>query len=124
MVPGRSRATGNEEGTTPVGGCDYWDVRRLRSLVGWLGRPRRSVDEQWSAGAYHCPACGQELPAVRPGGRAMHLAGPVWLPPTPQELVAKCPFDGHSPYNDRAKAMLAASTLPDTRRDRDAEPER
>jgi hypothetical protein len=48
----------------------------------------------------------------------------MWLPPTPQELVAKCPFDGHSPYNDGAKAMLAAGTLPDTRPHRDAEPER
>jgi hypothetical protein len=54
----------------------------------------------------------------------MNLAGPMWLPPTPQELLATCPFDGHSPYNDRATAMLAAGTLPDTRRDRDAEPER
>ena len=93
------------------------DVGRIRSLVGWLGSPRRSVDEQWSAGAYHCPACGQELPAVRPGGGAMNVAGPMWLPPTPQELLAKCPFDGHSPYNDVATAMLAAGTLPDTRRD-------
>lgn len=97
---------------------------RIRSLVEWLGSPRRTVDEQWSAGAYHCPACGQELPAVRPGGRAMNLAGPMWLPPMPEELVAKCPFDGHSPYNDRAKEMLAAGTLPDSRPKWDAEPER
>ena len=54
----------------------------------------------------------------------MNLAGPMWLPPTPQELVAKCPFDGHPPYNERAKAMLAAGTLSDSRPNRDAEPER
>jgi hypothetical protein len=100
-----------------------WDVGRLRSLIGWLGSPRRSGDDQWSAGAYHCPACGQELPAARPGGRAMNIAGPMWLPPTPEELLAKCPFDGHPPYNDRAKAMLAAGTLPNTRHDPGVEPE-
>jgi hypothetical protein len=99
------------------------DVGRIRSLFGWLGSPRRSVDEQWSAGAYHCPACGQELPAIRPGSRAMNRGG-MWLPPTPQELLAKCPFDGHSPYNDVAKVMHAAGTLLDTRHDRDTDPER
>ncbi len=44
----------------------------------------------------------------------MNIAGPMWLPPTAQELVAKCPFDGHAPFNDVSKAMLAAGTLPDT----------
>jgi hypothetical protein len=43
--------------------------------------------------------------------------GPMWLPPTPQELLAKCPFDGHSPYNDVAKAMLLDGRLSDTRRE-------
>lgn len=99
------------------------DVGCIRSLVGWLGRPRRSGGEQWPAGAYHCPACGQELPAVRPGGQAMNIAGPMWLPPTPQELRAKCPFDGQSPFNDGARALLAAGTLLDTRHHRDTEPE-
>ncbi len=98
------------------------EVARIRSLLGWLGSPRRSVSKQWSAGAYHCPACDQELPAVRPGGRAINIAGPMWLPPTPQELQAKCPFDGHSPYNDVAKAMLAAGLLADTRHAPDADP--
>lgn len=45
----------------------------------------------------------------------MDPLGPRWLPPTPEELVAKCPFDGHSPYNDQAKAMLGSGTLLDTR---------
>ena len=54
----------------------------------------------------------------------MNIAGPMWLPPNPQELLAKCPFDGHSPDNDAAKVMLAAGRLPDTRQDRDAAPER
>jgi hypothetical protein len=35
----------------------------------------------------------------------------MWLPPTPQELLARCPFDGHSPYNDVAKAMLLDGRL-------------
>jgi hypothetical protein len=39
----------------------------------------------------------------------------MWLPPTPEELLAKCPFDGHSPYNDLAKAMLLDGRLRDTR---------
>ncbi len=107
-----------------VRGVRLLDVGRIRSFASWVGSQRRSVNEQWSAGAHHCPACGQELPAVRPGGGAMNLAGPMWLPPTPQELRAKCPFDGHSPYNDVAKAMLAAGKLPVNRRDRDAEPGR
>lgn len=41
--------------------------------------------------------------------------GPAWLPPTEQELIAKCPFDGHPPYNDSAKAMLSKGQLPLTR---------
>ena len=45
----------------------------------------------------------------------MDPLGPRWLPPTPEELIAKCPFDGHSPYNDQAKAMLASGSLADTR---------
>ena len=53
----------------------------------------------------------------------MTIAGPMWLPPTPEELLAKCPFDGHPPYNDRATAMLAAGTLPNTRHDPGVEPE-
>ncbi len=57
--PGTSRFSG-------VGG--------LRSFWERLGRPRQAPD-QWSAGAYHCPRCGQELPAVRPGGRAMNVPG-------------------------------------------------
>lgn len=44
----------------------------------------------------------------------MNIIGPMWLPPTSEELVAKCPFDGHPPYNDVAKTMLAAGTLADT----------
>lgn len=43
--------------------------------------------------------------------------GPAWLPPTAEELVAKCPFDGHPPYNERAMAMLASGELPVTRPD-------
>lgn len=46
----------------------------------------------------------------------MNIAGPMWLPPTREELIAKCPFDGHTPYNDVSKAMLLAGTLPDTHR--------
>ena len=41
--------------------------------------------------------------------------GPAWLPPTAEELVAKCPFDGHLPYNERATAMLASGELRVTR---------
>jgi len=40
----------------------------------------------------------------------------MWLPPTPQELLAKCPFDGDAPYNDVAMPMLLDGRLPDTRR--------
>jgi hypothetical protein len=43
--------------------------------------------------------------------------GPFWLPPTCEELIAKCPFDGHSPYNDLARAMLDRGELPLTRKD-------
>ena len=73
------------------------------------------ADEQWSAGAYHCPKCGQELPARRPGGNTMDPLGPRWLPPTPEELIAKCPFDGHSPFNEQSKEMLVSGALADTR---------
>jgi len=45
----------------------------------------------------------------------MDPLGPRWLPPTGEELRAKCPFDGHSPYNDQAKAMFASGGLADTR---------
>jgi len=90
-------------------------VTAMRRLLSWLRGPMPSADEQWSAGAYHCPKCGQELPARRPGGNAMDRLGPKWLPSTPGELVAKCPYDGHSPYNDRATAMLADGSLSDTR---------
>ena len=77
--------------------------------------PRRVPDEQWAAHAYHCPKCGQELPSRRPGSMAMDRLAPMWLPPTREELLAKCPFDGHSPYNDEAKKMLAEGTLTDSR---------
>ena len=94
-----------------------WDhecVGWVHSLVSWFGTSR--AGEKWSDGAYHCPRCGQELPALRPGARALNPMGPMWLPPTSQELaVAKCPFDGHSPYNDVAKAMLLDGRLWDTR---------
>ena len=86
-------------------------------LWGWLRRPTTIKHEQWSEGAYHCPTCGQELPATRPGNAAITGAGgmgPAWLPPTEQELIAKCPFDGHAPFNDRAKEMLASGRLPVT----------
>lgn len=93
---------------------------RITSVWRWLGRPARPKPEQWSKGAYHCPKCGQELPATRPGSRAMTGGaglGPAWLPPTTEELVAKCPFDGRPPYNERATAMLASGELPVTRHD-------
>lgn len=38
--------------------------------------------------------------------------GPLWLPPAPEELAAKCPFDGHPPYNQLAKSKLAAVSFP------------
>ena len=41
--------------------------------------------------------------------------GPLWLPPTTEELLAKCPFDGHAPYNELAKAKLASGELSLTR---------
>ena len=43
--------------------------------------------------------------------------GPAWLPPTPEELIAKCPFDGHAPYNDVARELLRTGQLGDTRRE-------
>jgi hypothetical protein len=95
-------------------------MSRISRLWTWLARPARAKPEQWSKGAYHCPTCGQELPAARPGSRAMTGGagmGPAWLPPTAEELVAKCPFDGHPPCNDRATAMLARGELPVTRHD-------
>jgi hypothetical protein len=95
-------------------------VGRLRRLLIWLWRPATFKNEQWSKGAYHCPKCGQELPARRPGSRAMIGAGgmgPLWLPPTPEELIAKCPFDGHPPYNHLAKSKLASGELPLTRQE-------
>ena len=79
----------------------------------------------WAKGAYHCPKCGQKLPAARPGSTAVHRAPgvrPAWLPPTEQELIAACPFDGHAPGNDAAKAMLASGALPVTREQRPVDP--
>jgi hypothetical protein len=92
-------------------------VSRIARLGRWLWSPTKTRNEQWSQGAYHCPVCGQELPARRPGGRANGIMGPFWLPPTREELIAKCPFDGHSPYNDVARAMLDGGELPLTRKD-------
>jgi hypothetical protein len=73
--------------------------------------PTRRDEEQWSAGAYHCPRCGQELPAFRPGNRNRG----VWSTLSQGELVRECPFDGRPPFNDKAKAMLENGTLPLTR---------
>jgi hypothetical protein len=43
--------------------------------------------------------------------------GPAWLPPMREELIAKCPWHGHSPYNDLAKTMIGSGELRDTRQD-------
>ena len=87
----------------------------VRRVLVWLASPRRPAEEQWSAGTYCCPRCGQQLPGLRPGGHSVSALGPMWLPPTTEELVAQCSFDGHSPNNDRPKAMLASGALMDTR---------
>ena len=92
------------------------DMGAVRRVLTWLASPRRLGEEQWSAGTFRCPRCGQQLPGQRSGGRSMSALGPTWLPPTPEELAARCPFDGHPPNNDRAKAMLADGALVDTRR--------
>lgn len=91
-------------------------MARIAELWAWLRRPADFEGQQWSRGAYHCPKCGQELPARRPGSAAMTPLGPAWLPPGERELVAKCPFDGRAPFNDAARAMVADGQLPVTRR--------
>jgi hypothetical protein len=36
--------------------------------------------------------------------------------PTDDELIQRCPFDGRSPFNDKAREKLSNGTLPLTRR--------
>jgi hypothetical protein len=79
-----------------------------------LWRPTTGDTDQWSEGADHCPRCGQELPAVRPGNVFARV--PSHWEPTDDELIQKCPFDGRSPFNDKAREMLSNGTLPLTRR--------
>lgn len=86
---------------------------RMSRAWRWLWSPVKPDEEQWSKGAYHCPRCGQELPAFRPGNRFARL--PMWSTPTESELVWKCPYDGHPPFNDKAREMLEKGTLPVTR---------
>src|SRR4051794_24480342 len=93
-------------------------VSRVGRAWRWLWAPGGKPKEQWGGGADHCPLCGQELPSFRPGNQAMTGGaglGPAWLPPTREELTAKCPWDGHPPYNDKARAMLRSGALRDTR---------
>ena len=99
---------------TPTGHC-VSTMRAFTKAWRWLWSRTRRDEEQWSAGAFHCPRCGQELPAFRPGNMNSRL--PVWLGvPTDGDLVRVCPFDGHAPFNDKAREMLDAGTLPLTRR--------
>jgi hypothetical protein len=86
---------------------------KLANAWRWIWSPTKPDEEQWSAGAYHCPRCGQELPAFRPGNRNSRV--PIWSTPSDDELIRECPYDGRPPFNDKAKAMLANGTLPDTR---------
>lgn len=95
----------------------------LRRVLVWLVSPRRLGEEHWVAGTFRCPRCRQQLPGLRSGGVSASALGPMWLPPTADELVAKCPFDGHPPNNDRAKAMLASGALLDTRESPEASDE-
>ncbi|MCU1468794.1 MAG: hypothetical protein JWM72_4722 [Actinomycetia bacterium] len=77
---------------------------KLSNLWRWMWAPTKSDEEQWSAGAYHCPRCGQELPAFRPGNGNRG----IWSTRSDGELIRECPFDGRPPFNDKAKAMLAS----------------
>ena len=95
----------------------------VRRVLVWLVSPRRLGEEHWVAGTFRCPRCQQQLPGLRSGGISASALGPMWLPPTVDELVAKCPFDGHPPNNDRAKAMLASGALLDTRESPEASDE-
>lgn len=97
----------------PVG--HHGDVG-VRSVFRWLASPRQ-VEERWVPGTYRCPRCGQQLPGVMSGRSTASALGPMWLPPTAEELVAQCPFDGHAPNNNPGKAMLASGALADTRED-------
>jgi hypothetical protein len=72
----------------------------LRSRVARLLRrdPER-VPRWW----LHCPICDAELVGPWHGGMRASGAPTVWLmdlPPTREELIAKCPTHGHRPYND------------------------
>lgn len=82
----------------------------ISRLLHWLATPAKRPP-QWSAGADHCPTCGQELPAIRPGNRN-NFPGPHYAPPTDAELIAKCPFDGKPPFNDLARELLSTGELP------------
>lgn len=77
------------------------DVERGRTMVG----RGLSLPQVWTG-----------TPGAPAGGATLNPMGPMWLPPTSQELLAKCPFDGHTPHNDVAKAMLLDGRLLDTRR--------
>ena len=94
-------------------GHHAWSMGKLSDALRWLWKPIPPDGEQWSAGAHHCPRCGQELPAFRPGNRNRG----VWSTPSDAELVRECPFDGRPPFNDKAREMLDKGTLPMTRRD-------
>jgi hypothetical protein len=85
---------------------------RLVKALRWLWAPTHD-EQQWSAGAYHCPRCGQELPAFRPGNRNARL--PVWSTPSEAELDREWAFHGRPPFNNKAREMLEKGTLPVTR---------
>ena len=90
-------------------------VSALSRLIHWLATPAKRPP-QWSAGADHCPRCGQELPAIRPGNRN-NFPGPHYTRPTDAELTARCPFDGRAPFNDLARELLGTGALRLTRSD-------
>lgn len=47
---------------------------------------------------HECPECGREV--VGSAGQRDWAYGMVYTPPNRQELVARCPVHGRSPYND------------------------
>jgi hypothetical protein len=62
----------------------------------WSGR-EVGVPRAW----LHCPICDREL--VGPYAAGLPVggpAGPVWIEPTRDELIAKCPAHGRRPFND------------------------
>jgi len=78
----------------------------LRRVVDGLGRAvrwlasGRTVERPraWE----HCPICDRSLVGPWPAGTGP-IGGPSgvgdWIPPTREELIAKCPEHGRPPYN-------------------------